>query len=132
EPSGAEQCGGYAVCERGIRVPADDVAAFAHGLARLIENEGLRRTMGERGQQFVEQHHSQERLFDDVAALYRELSRTGSIAVEARVDDTNLEPTSNKLQSCAVTVPQAVQTVVERENERNPRQTKVVAHHEGA
>ena len=64
---------GYQVCERGIAVPGNDVESFALGLVRLIEDESLRRELGERGRDFVEQNYAKERLLRDIASLYQEL-----------------------------------------------------------
>src|SRR5436190_9312991 len=51
---------GYAGCERGLLVKSEDIEGFACGLARLIEDEALRRELGKRGREFVLQHHSKE------------------------------------------------------------------------
>ncbi|HSV33275.1 MAG TPA: glycosyltransferase, partial [Pyrinomonadaceae bacterium] len=40
---------GYAVCERGLLVKSGDIEGFARGLARLIEDEALRRELGKSG-----------------------------------------------------------------------------------
>lgn len=63
----------WRVCERGVRVEAGDADAFAEGLARLVEDEGLRARLGARGREFVERHYSKERLVVDVLRLYEEL-----------------------------------------------------------
>jgi len=63
----------YVVCEHGVSVKSQDVDAFSKGLKFLLEREALRREMGERGREFVEQNHSKERLVADVLALYEEL-----------------------------------------------------------
>ncbi|HXD33647.1 MAG TPA: glycosyltransferase [Pyrinomonadaceae bacterium] len=64
---------GFTICERGIRVNADDADGFAKGLAKLLDDGSLRVQMGERGRQFVEQNYAKERLFKDISELYREL-----------------------------------------------------------
>lgn len=65
---------GYALCERGVLVSASsDARAFADALYALIENEELRREMGEHGRRFVEHSYSKERLVTDVTKLYQEL-----------------------------------------------------------
>jgi glycosyltransferase involved in cell wall biosynthesis len=64
---------GYATCERGICVGSKDADAFCRGLHFLLESEGLRQEMGERGRVFVEKNYSKERLVADVLALYEEL-----------------------------------------------------------
>ena len=72
---------GYALCERGLLVKSEDIEGFARGLARLIEDEALRRELGKRGREFVLQHHSKERLVSDIAGLYQELTGVETVAV---------------------------------------------------
>jgi glycosyltransferase involved in cell wall biosynthesis len=72
----------YTICERGVRVRTDDAGAFCAALRRLITDAELRRTLGERGQAFVAEHYSKERLVEDVLNLYGELlptARQGSV-----------------------------------------------------
>jgi len=76
---------GYAVCERGLLVKNKDIEGFARGLARLIEDEALRRELGKRGREFVLQHHSKERLVSDIAGLYQELTGIETVAVVSPV-----------------------------------------------
>ena len=76
---------GYAVCERGLLVKSKDIEGFARGLARLIEDEALRRELGKRGREFVLQHHSKERLVSDIAGLYQELTGIETVAVVSPV-----------------------------------------------
>ncbi|HEY7784301.1 MAG TPA: glycosyltransferase [Pyrinomonadaceae bacterium] len=63
----------YVVCTRGISVPPDNAAAFAAGLARIVEDIKLRKEIGASGLQYVTQKHSRERLLSDIRALYNEL-----------------------------------------------------------
>lgn len=63
----------YTICERGVRVRTNDPDAFYEALRRLIADEELRRTLGERGRAFVAEHYSKERLVADVLNLYGEL-----------------------------------------------------------
>jgi glycosyltransferase involved in cell wall biosynthesis len=63
----------YTLCERGVRVRTNDAEAFCAALRRLVVDEALRRTLGERGQAFVAEHYSKERLVADVLNLYGEL-----------------------------------------------------------
>ncbi|HEY0098505.1 MAG TPA: glycosyltransferase [Pyrinomonadaceae bacterium] len=63
----------YTICERGVRVGTNDAEAFCAALRRLITDEELRRTLGERGRAFVAEHYSKERLVADVLNLYSEL-----------------------------------------------------------
>lgn len=76
----------YSVCERGISVNPDDAPAFAEGLDRLIKDRDLRRKIGERGLQFVEQHYRKERLLDDVRSLYLELLDS-RVSLKSRVTE---------------------------------------------
>jgi hypothetical protein len=64
---------GYFVCERGVLVEGQDPETFARGLARLIEDDALRREIATRGREFVQQNYSKDRLLRDVARLYAEL-----------------------------------------------------------
>lgn len=73
EPLSASNDGAFVVCERGVRVPPNEPAGFALGLAHLIGNESLRREIGERSLQFVLAHYSKERLLADIEGLYTEL-----------------------------------------------------------
>jgi glycosyltransferase involved in cell wall biosynthesis len=66
----------YTICERGARVRTNDAEAFCEALRRLITDEELRRTLGERGRAFVAEHYSKERLVADVLNLYGELLPT--------------------------------------------------------
>jgi glycosyltransferase involved in cell wall biosynthesis len=59
--------------ESGILAEAGDVEAVADGLARLAEDAGLRRQLGEFGRTFVMGRYSVPRLVDDVDRLYRTL-----------------------------------------------------------
>ena len=53
---------------------AADAQAFAAGLARLVSDGRLREELGERGLKFVNEHHSKERLVNDIKNLYAELT----------------------------------------------------------
>ena len=80
--SSSEGQGGraYTLRERGVLVRPGDAEAFCDGLARLVEDENLRREMGERGRRFVEQNYSKERLLADIMSLYRELWQQKPVA----------------------------------------------------
>jgi glycosyltransferase involved in cell wall biosynthesis len=54
-------------------VPPDNAAAFASGLARMVDDRRLREEIGASGLQYVTQKHSRERLLSDIRALYSEL-----------------------------------------------------------
>lgn len=64
---------GYTICERGLAVESGDAESFAQGLRRLIEDAELRKTVGERGPEFVARSYSKDRLLADMSALYGEL-----------------------------------------------------------
>ena len=64
---------GYRICGRGLMVKSGDTEGFADGLARLVEDESLRRDLGARGRDFVLQNHSKERLLSDMRHLYDQL-----------------------------------------------------------
>ncbi len=74
----------YAVCERGISVRSGDAEGFAHALARLIEDEELRRDLGRCGLDFVTQHYAKERLIADVSELYAQLVDPVTVKTTAR------------------------------------------------
>jgi glycosyltransferase involved in cell wall biosynthesis len=80
----------FAICERGFRVNPDDAEGFAAGLTTLIEDEALRRKLGERGRQFVEQNYAKERLLKDITELYRELLHRQSDAVRTTVGQASV------------------------------------------
>ncbi len=69
----AKERDGYTVCERGVLVASGDAEGFARGLAHLIEDETLRRDLGERGREFVNKNYAKERLLADISNLYRQL-----------------------------------------------------------
>ena len=64
---------GFAICERGVSVAAEDLRGFAKGLAELVADPVLRRETGARGLQFVTSHYSKERLLADIKKLYSDL-----------------------------------------------------------
>jgi glycosyltransferase involved in cell wall biosynthesis len=64
---------GYEICERGLSVQSGDAQGFARALARLIEDQALRDSLGQRGLEFVTRNYAKERLLKDMAKLYREL-----------------------------------------------------------
>ena len=59
----------------GRLVPPGDVEAMAKELSRLIEDEGLRKTLGAAGRAFADDIFSAERYVNEMAALYRRLCR---------------------------------------------------------
>jgi glycosyltransferase involved in cell wall biosynthesis len=74
--------GDYSVCERGILARSGDSTGLCAGLAHLVRNAALRRTLGERGPGFVRSHYSKDRLIDDMADLYATLLRRDCSAPE--------------------------------------------------
>jgi glycosyltransferase involved in cell wall biosynthesis len=82
----------FVICQRGLSVPANDASAFADGLNCLAANASLRREIGERGLQFVQTHYSQQRLLEDVRALYADLLKGRVVSVKARSPENRLEP----------------------------------------
>jgi glycosyltransferase involved in cell wall biosynthesis len=77
--------GEWRLCERGVLVERHDPQAFASALDYLVEHEGVRAELGERGREFARGEYSLERLVADVARLYRELApgRESAGAAEA-------------------------------------------------
>jgi glycosyltransferase involved in cell wall biosynthesis len=73
----------FAICQRGISVPPEDVSAFAAGLAKLVADATLRRETGDRGLQFVIGHYSTERLIKDIKSLYADLLKLPEPAKQA-------------------------------------------------
>jgi glycosyltransferase involved in cell wall biosynthesis len=70
----AEQEGAFTVCERGLRVASGDAEGFAAGLANLLQNAEMRRTLGEKGRRFVIENYNVNRLLRDVRELYDTLA----------------------------------------------------------
>ena len=65
--------GEYQICRRGLGAPAEDAAAFAAALSRLIHDKSLREELGTRGLEFVQVNYAKERLIEDIKGLYGEL-----------------------------------------------------------
>lgn len=59
--------------DNGLLVEARDAAALANALARLLSDPELRLRMGQRGRERVLNEFSQERIVNQVLALYREV-----------------------------------------------------------
>lgn len=59
--------------ETGILVPAGDAPAVATALKRVLGSQALRARLGASGRQHVRERFDQQRLVDDMRALYREL-----------------------------------------------------------
>jgi glycosyltransferase involved in cell wall biosynthesis len=71
---------GFTIHERGLAVASGDTQAFANGLDYLIRNESLRRDLGRRGHDFVNQNYAKERLLADMTAFYARLLNVESAA----------------------------------------------------
>jgi glycosyltransferase involved in cell wall biosynthesis len=63
----------FKVCTRGIRTNSDDSEGFFNGLNYLAQTENLRKRLGAKGREFVQNHYSKERLIKDISDLYRNL-----------------------------------------------------------
>jgi glycosyltransferase involved in cell wall biosynthesis len=87
EKTNAAAAPAFTICERGVRVRTNDAGAFYEALARLVADEELRRTLGERGRAFVAEHYSKERLVADVLNLYDELLPSPPAPLAARTSD---------------------------------------------
>jgi glycosyltransferase involved in cell wall biosynthesis len=59
--------------QTGLLVQVDDPAAFAAGIASLLQQPGLGREMGRCGQQRVREHFTATRMAADTLGLYRTL-----------------------------------------------------------
>jgi glycosyltransferase involved in cell wall biosynthesis len=70
----------YAICERGLLAKSEDSEGLARGLARLIEDEELRHSLGQRGHDFVGSKYAKERLLNDMSDLYAQLVNIGAAA----------------------------------------------------
>jgi glycosyltransferase involved in cell wall biosynthesis len=81
----------YQLCQRGVSVASGDAEGLARGLARLIEDPGLRDELGRNGLEFVIRNYAKERLLTDIAELYRDLAQTESVRRPAEPPNENLE-----------------------------------------
>jgi glycosyltransferase involved in cell wall biosynthesis len=59
--------------ERGIGIASGNANALFGALIYLAKNESLRKTLGAKGKEFVQNNYSKERLTGDIINLYREL-----------------------------------------------------------
>jgi glycosyltransferase involved in cell wall biosynthesis len=91
EPLLSETGESFQICERGLRVPANDATAFAAGLRRLVEDSDLRQALGERGLVFVQRNYSKERLLENVRALYADLLAGKMTSVNAHSPENRIE-----------------------------------------
>lgn len=89
----------FRVCERGVSVPSGDAEGFARGLKFLIENENVRRDLGERGREFVTRNYAKERLLSDMSGLYARLlspTRNSRQAAEPLLKSLENKPGVNR------------------------------------
>lgn len=57
----------------GLLVPAQNVAALAEAIAKLVKDPGLRKLMGQRGREIVEKAYSEQQVIAQTLALYQGL-----------------------------------------------------------
>ncbi len=67
--------GGFAICERGIRVKLNEVEGFYNGLIYLAKNGELRKGFGKSGLEFVLTNYSKQTLISNLQSLYGELTK---------------------------------------------------------
>lgn len=65
--------------ETGLLVPSGDVQALADAIRRLMNDPELARELAENGGRHVDAHFSWERIIDSLEALYRRVSRGGTV-----------------------------------------------------
>jgi glycosyltransferase involved in cell wall biosynthesis len=65
----------FKICERGIGVASGDAAALFKGLRYLATDANLRKKLGAKGLEFVQNNYSKERLTKDIMNLYRNLNQ---------------------------------------------------------
>ena len=88
----ADDAPGYQICQRGVSVASGDAEGFARGMARLIEDAGLRADLGRTGLEFVTRNYAKERLLTDMAELYRDLLRAESVTRPVEPRKENAKP----------------------------------------
>ncbi len=71
----AEERENFKICERGISVASNDPDALFNGLIYLAKDEELRKMLGTKGKEFVQNNYSKERLIKDITNLYRDLNQ---------------------------------------------------------
>ncbi len=65
----------FEIGERGIGVASGDADALFDALVYLAKDENLRKTLGDKGREFVTNNYSKERLTADIINLYRDLNQ---------------------------------------------------------
>lgn len=81
-----EGIGRFRICERGVLASSGDAEGICRGLARLLDDEALRRTLGANGLAFVRAHYAMERLLGDMTRLYN------TLLGRERLRDKDLQP----------------------------------------
>ncbi len=74
------EVGEFQVCERGVSVTPGNAAAFAAGLAQLVDDKPLRDRVARKGFEFVQTRYPKERLLNDIKSLYDELLSREALA----------------------------------------------------
>src|SRR5262249_46054638 len=69
---------GVTVWDHGVTIKGHDPESFSRALRFLIAERELRLRMGQQACQFVRSHFSKERLLDDIANLYTQLTASKS------------------------------------------------------
>ena len=59
--------------ESGILIPARDADALARSISKLIEDENLRKELGEKARERIEKYFSIERMVQTLESLYESL-----------------------------------------------------------
>jgi glycosyltransferase involved in cell wall biosynthesis len=65
---------GFKVRQRGVSVESNNAKGFLAGLLYLANSEKLQDELKSKGQQFVLENYSKERLLDDITTLYRKIT----------------------------------------------------------
>ncbi len=64
----------FKIHEHGIGVASEDANALFEGLIHLAKDESLRKSLGTKGKEFIQNNYSKERLTADLINLYRNLN----------------------------------------------------------
>jgi glycosyltransferase involved in cell wall biosynthesis len=67
------EANGFKIRNRGISVESNNAKGFLHGLLYLANSEKLQVDFNSKGQQFVLENYSKERLLHDISTLYRKI-----------------------------------------------------------
>lgn len=73
-PVNISQSNGFTVCERGVLCKKDDISGFVRGLKYLVKSDGSKnKERIKKAREFIKQRYSQERLLNDIEAIYLKL-----------------------------------------------------------